>query len=153
MKKIVLSLLVLTAGQVSFAAVCSDASSLIADAQATYEKVQKLAAVSAASEYEVLLTQKHLLDLKLCANENDARSYADLVGNTVRRLKIAISFNSSGLLTESDMTLVNSEVQALNLSCPALLKSAEAKQAVGMRSAADVVLLQSACEELTNALK
>ena len=101
-----------------------------------------------SSDYEVLMAQKHELELRLSQDAGDYETYKALAENTLARLQTMNRRYQVGLVSADAVALVQSEVTGMNASCPVLLGSAQRLFNVGMKSRAQVQAMQSACEML-----
>ncbi len=103
-----------------------------------------------STDYEVLMAQKHDLELRLSKDAGDYDAYKALAENTLVRLQQMNRRFQNGLVSADAVALVQAEVIGMNSSCPVLLASAQRLYNVGLKSRAQVQAMQSACEMLAH---
>ncbi|QDK47123.1 hypothetical protein DOM22_19115 [Bdellovibrio sp. ZAP7] len=99
-------------------------------------------------DYEVLLNQKHDLEVKLSKDASDYAAYKALVENTLVRQQMMNRRYQVGMTGADSVALVQAEVVGLSVSCPVLSAQALKLFNVGLRTRTQVETIQSACEML-----
>jgi hypothetical protein len=137
-------------------ALCSTNSGNLEDLKAQVSKVQKMRDGGSASEYDLLLAQKQVLELQLCQQMKrgfDLEAYNALAENAARRQALAENQWKGGTATAEEVLHVRAEVLGMNAECPMLAKFIENDYTSGNRSSQDLKTIQSTCKFLSSNAK
>lgn len=119
---------------------------VVASAQTVFNRETGLYGAGVVSKFELLMSEKSLLELKFCQSDSDYGSFKALAVNANARLALADALYAAGTLSATPAALVGNERKGLAQTCSAtLLPRAAAHYNAGIGSQADVKTVTEAC--------
>ena len=131
----------------AFAGLCSDSS--LTKAKDTYAQAIQEKTSGVATQYDVLMAEKNVLDIELCINADDLSALSSLATNVNARLGALTSAKAANMATANDVSVVENEKTSLRSLCAnTLLPSIQEQAKMGLANVSDIKATAATCDSL-----